>query len=144
MSFDLQLKNGDLVIGDNGDLATVQDSDKLIQDVLKALMTPLGSNKFLKQYGSLFTKSLVGNILDDEFTSTMAVGQLSNTIAILQDLQSSQGKIQHLSPSERIAAVKKIFVDRDAADPRYYNIIIEVLSGGLSVVPISLKYKPGL
>ncbi len=45
MSFDLELKNGNLTLSNTGDLGTVNSTDKLIQDVTKLAITPLGSNK---------------------------------------------------------------------------------------------------
>ena len=39
MSFDIKISQGDLAIGSDGDLARVEDTDKLVQDVLKILMT---------------------------------------------------------------------------------------------------------
>ena len=46
MSFDLQIKNGDLQIGSNGDVAQVFDTEKLVQDILKILLTQSGANTF--------------------------------------------------------------------------------------------------
>ena len=51
MSFDLKIINGDLVIK-NGQLTTVVDSEKLIQDILKICLTEAGSNPMQPWYGS--------------------------------------------------------------------------------------------
>ena len=41
MSFDFRIINGDLEIGTDGDLGKVEDTEKLIQEILKMAHTPL-------------------------------------------------------------------------------------------------------
>ena len=60
MSFDLQIIAGDLVIN-NGQLQTVTDSNKLVQDILKICLTAAGSNPLQPWYGSFISRTLVGN-----------------------------------------------------------------------------------
>ena len=51
MSYDLKLENGDLRISNTGDLILVIDNEKLLQDAIKILITPLGGNKTHPWYG---------------------------------------------------------------------------------------------
>ncbi len=41
MSFDLKLDNGDLRISNTGDITTIRDNEKLLQDAMKILITPV-------------------------------------------------------------------------------------------------------
>ena len=137
MSFDLELSNGDLVIED-GDVATVQDSDKLIQDVLKCVSTPIGSNPFFPQYGSPISKAMIGLGYDQDFNQTVLTQQLITSLTNLQTLQMSQAKInQIVTPKEQISTIKDVDVSRAIDDPRYLFVNLTVLSKAFQSVPIS-------
>ena len=45
MSFDLKLTDGQLKLKSSGDLDTVFNTDKLVQDVTKIAITPMGANR---------------------------------------------------------------------------------------------------
>lgn len=132
MSFDIAIKDGDIAIGTNGDLQQIQNTPKLVQDMLKMVITPLGSNFFHPWYGSPISKSLIGTSLDMTFISTIAEGQLSNALQTLQKLQNIQASYQVVSPSEQIAAIQQVSVVRNPVDPRYFTITIQVIAKDLS------------
>ena len=67
MSYDFKITNGDWTIGSNGDFQKVENTEKLIQDVLKIIIFPLGKNIFFRWYGSPVAKTLVGTAFDMEF-----------------------------------------------------------------------------
>ncbi len=131
MSFDLRILNGDLVIGTNGDLDIVQDTDKLIQDILKMLLTPLGTNLFFPWYGSLLSASVIGSPMDQEFIFNTAKSQIDDSLKIIMNLQKQQGSYQKVTASELLAAVKDIYVERNAVDPTYYLVTVSVLTKNL-------------
>src|SRR3990170_4489242 len=108
MSFDFRIINGDMKIGSNGDLDIVEDSEKLIQEILKIAHTPLGSNIFYPWYGSPISQSLIGNALDIEFVTTVASNQLQTSLENLQRLQQKQSLEQRVTPFEQLAAVKNV------------------------------------
>ncbi len=134
MSFDLKISGGDLVIGFNGDVQKIQDTDKLIQDLLKISTTPLNSNPFFPGYGSTISKSLIGSAFDTEFVSTMASNQLKNSIEILQKLQKDQATSQNVTGLEQIAAIKEVKIERTLTDPRFFTVSIKVLNKALNSV----------
>ncbi len=145
MSFDLLIKKGDLAIGQDGDLAKVEDSDKLIQDVLKILVTPLGSNIFYPWYGSMINRSLVGQaFFEVELLASMGSSQLQNSLETLQRLQQKQSLEQRVSPFELIAAVKKVKIERNQTDPRFFLVAVDIATRALSVVTVQFSLKPGL
>lgn len=127
MSFDLKLENGNLKIK-NGDLETVSNTDKLIQDVLKMVLTPVGANKMQIWYGSNFGKTIIGTPLDPDFSKELAVSQLVSALETLKTLQENQAVYQSVSASESISQVLGVRVDQDDNEPRFIRVFLSVLN----------------
>ena len=144
MSFDLRILAGDLEIGADGDLGKVEDTEKLIQEILKVAHTPLGSNLFYPWYGSPISQSLIGNALDMEFVSSVASSQLQSSLENLQRLQQKQALEQRVTPFEQLAAVKNVTITRNQADPRFFLVVIDVVTRALSTVTTQFALKPTL
>lgn len=144
MSYDLKISAGDLVIGSNRDLEKVEDSDKLIQDILKICLTPLGSNKFHPWYGSPISKSLIGSAFDIELTNTMATSQLRTCLENLQRLQKVQASQQRVSAFELLAALQDVRIERNIVDPRFFSVTILALTNALTTIKTQFSVKPGL
>jgi phage baseplate assembly protein W len=142
MSYDFKLQGGDWSIGPDGDLEKVEDSDKLIQDLLKLLLTQLGSNKLYPWYGSPISGSLIGSPYDIEFISSIAINQLQNSIDMLQKLQTEQTKYQKVTAAEQIAATKNIDIQRSPEDPRYFLVILEILTRALTIASTEFTINP--
>jgi hypothetical protein len=143
MSFDLKLFGGDLVVK-NGDLDIVEDTDKLVQDVLKIVSTQLGSNPFFPAYGSPLSKAMIGTGYEEEFVEDIASQQLRSSLERLQDLQRDQiRQNQVVTPEEQIAAIENVSVVRDKNDPRYYNVNLTVISKAYRRVPVSFAVVAG-
>jgi hypothetical protein len=144
MSFDLKLESGDLKISNsNHDLVTVTDTEKLVQDILKIISTPIGGNPFFPWYGSPISSSLVGTAFDTVFIANMASVQLKNSVETLQNLQKTQlNYSQIVTPQEQIAAVQNVNINRNSNDPRFFSIVLTVLSKAFRQVPISLQIRP--
>lgn len=139
MSFDLKILNGDLVIGTDGDFARVQDSEKLIQDILKMLMTEQGSNIFFSWYGSSLSSSMIGSPYDSEFISSVAENQIRSSLEILQSLQREQSAKQIVTPGELLAAIKSLNVVRNQVDPTFFSVLLSVLTKNLTVADASFN-----
>ena len=144
MSFDFRIRNGDLAIGQDGDLEKIENTDKLIQDILKIVITPMGSNQFYPWYGSRVSKSLIGNVIDYEFLSTVASSQLQNALENLQRLQQEQARQQRVTPFEQLAAIKHVGIERNQVDPRFFLVIINAVTRALTEANTSLTIKPTL
>lgn len=139
MSFDLKIKNGDLVI-ENGLLAEVSNTEKLVQDILKICLTEANSNPLYPWYGSYVSKSLIGNHLDLDIVFQMADSQLKNALNSLKQLQDVQLRSgQPMSASEQIAAIINVYIIRNKYDPRQFDVQIQVLSRGLNNVPVNFN-----
>lgn len=138
MSFDLKVQNGDITIGNDADLGIVTNSDKLIQDILKGLSTPLNSNQFFESYGTLLGDLVVSGINDDKFTETTISSQIQSFLELLQSLQNSQqASGQSVSPSELIASIKKLQVHRNIVDPTYMAVLLTVLTKAFKEANVS-------
>lgn len=134
MSFDLKIRNGDLVL-DRGDFKTIVDSEKLIQDILKICLTTAGSNPMNPWYGSYVSRSLVGSGLSTDIIFQLGQTQLQNALEILKSLQDSQVKqFQRVSPDEQINSILDISINRNTQDPRLFDVIIKVVSKGFKPV----------
>lgn len=139
MSFDLKISNRDLVIK-NGSLKTVQDSEKLIQDILKMCLTTAGSNPMFPWYGSFLSRSIIGSAQNTSVLVQISKTQLSTALDNLKSLQELQVKsFQRISADEQISAILDISVNRNQIDPRFIDVKIKVLTKGLQ--PITTAFK---
>ncbi|MFA5048812.1 MAG: hypothetical protein WC516_07335 [Patescibacteria group bacterium] len=134
MSFDLRIENNDLKINPDGSIQTVRDNQKLIQDIIKALLTTTGDNKFFSWYGSSLSLNLIGQVLDNDFVTSEAERSIQNTLSQLISLQNAQARTQYVSAGEMIAAIRNVTVLRSNIDPRQYDITVSVLTRKLNVV----------
>lgn len=139
MSFDLKIINGDLVI-QNGDLRTVTDSEKLIQDILKICLTNVGSNPLNPGYGSFLSRTVIGNPLYTSTIVQIAKSQLNTCLTGLQTLQQNQVKSrQRMTADEQLAAISDISVVRSTIDPRLFNVTVKVITKGFK--PITTAFQ---
>jgi phage baseplate assembly protein W len=133
MSFDLKILSGDLTLS-NGDVGTIYDTDKLVQDILKICITPSGTNPFSPWYGSLLSKTMIGSPLTHDIVLQVSRSQVENAIQNLKSLQESQYRqLQTVSPFEQINYIMDISITRDRNDFRLFIIRVKVLSKGLKV-----------
>lgn len=138
MSYDLKITNGDLVIS-NGQLKKVIDSEKLIQDILKMCLTTAGSNPIHPWYGSFISRTIIGNPNYTSILVQIAKSQLTTALDNLKELQELQIKsFQKISADEQIAAISDISIIRNQIDPRYFNVVIKVMTKGLK--PLSTAF----
>lgn len=139
MSFDLKIKNGDLVIN-NGQLQTVTDSEKLTQDILKICLTTAGSNPLNPWYGSFLSRTIIGNPNHNSVLVQISKSQLTTALQNLKDLQDLQIKsFQRVSADEQISAILDISILRSNIDPRLFNVQIQALTKGLK--PITTAFR---
>lgn len=139
MSFDLKISNKDLVI-QNGNLQTVVDSEKLIQDILKICLTTAGSNPLHPGYGSYISRTLVGSPLYTSVLVQIGKSQLNSALENLRTLQEEQvKKFQRVSADEQISAILDISIIRNEIDPRLFSVRIKALSKGFK--PITTAFR---
>ena len=142
MSFDLKIINKDLVLK-NGQLRTVIDSEKLIQDILKICLTNVGSNQLQPGYGSFISRTLVGSPMHTSVLVQVAKSQLNSCLDNLKSLQERQVKsFQRVSADEQISAVLDISILRSVVDPRLFNVTIKAMTKGFKPISTVFNVSP--
>jgi phage baseplate assembly protein W len=138
MSWDLKIVSGDLVLK-NGKLDIVQDSAKLIQDILKILLTAAGSNPLQSWYGSFLSRTIIGNPNNDPgMLIQIAKSQIETALTNLQNLQKLQlQSFQRMSADEQLSAILGISVTQSQVNPTLFMIKIKVMTAGLRSVDTS-------
>lgn len=134
MSFDLQIKHGDLVLDTAGSLSIVNGNNKIRQDIIKILLTRLGDNRFHSRYGSDIGSLRIGGVADQQLIELDLRRSAEEAIRYLISLQKSQGMRQVLSLSEVIVDIVDITTERDTGDPRLYNIFVSVLTQKMDII----------
>jgi len=134
MSFDLKITDNDLRLNPDGTLQSVHDNEKLVQDILKIILTSAGSNKIFRWYGSTLGARIIGNTLDATQLETEVARSVQTALSNLIALQKAQSRTQYVSAGEAIAAIRGVSVLRSDEDPRIYEIGISVLTRKLTVV----------
>lgn len=142
MSFDLKLENGDILLGSDGGPQRVFNDDKLRQDIIKIILTPLGSNQLFQWYGSPLTERAIGKVLDkrilDMEMSNSIIYALNNLMA-LQEEQEKTG--QYVSPAEAIGQILNVEIEPSVYDSRQINISIAVASRRSNVISESFELR---
>lgn len=142
MSFDLKLTNGDLTLNASKTLDAVFNDDKLRQDLVKVLLTPLGSNKLFPWYGSPLTERAIGKALDLNILNIEMTNSILFSINNLMTLQKDQEKNgQYVSPAEAISKINNVQAQPSIYDPRQINIDVSVSSRRANVVEESFKLR---
>lgn len=138
MSIDLKIINGDLVIN-GSDLQTVQNSEKLIQDILKILLTDIGADPLQPAYGSFLSRSVIGTAINNAALVQIAKSQINTCLTNLQQLQQKQVQsMQKVSADEQLAAITGISVIRSVLDLRLFNVKVSGITKGFQ--PISTAF----
>jgi len=134
MSFDLKIENNDLAINPDGSIQTVRDNPKLAQDVIKAILTPIGSNKFFRWYGSYLSTRIIGQILDPSIIESEITRTIQDALSNIISLQKTQAQMQYVSAGEQIAAIREVSALKDPNDGRQWQIKVSILTRKLTVV----------
>ena len=141
MSFDLEIKNGDIAIGRGGALSTVNENKKLKQDIVKILLTGIRSNSYHKFYGSKLGLIQIGEVPDQKIIEADIASSAEDAVKNLMQLQRFQSKKQFIGPGEYIVNVLNVSVVRDESDPRQYNVGVTVLTRKLTHVSETVTVK---
>lgn len=131
MSTDLGLNKGDIFIGSDGDLAKVRNTSKLVQDVLKVIHTPIGSNPFFPTLGTNVTIANIGENISQDFAETKVRAGVTKAIDLLQLIQRKQELAQSLTPEEKIAGILDLQANVNPQEPRQYDIKLVIRSASL-------------
>ena len=135
VSFDLNITDGDLVINADGSIKTISDTPKLRQDIIKIVLTTIGSNRFHPWYGCSVGRDSIGQVLSaDILFFSQIQASVSESIKRLKALQASQASTQNVSLAELISEIGLVDAGRNPIDPRQIDIIINVFTKRLTRV----------
>jgi len=134
MSFDLALINNDLNLQADGKIKTITDTPKLRQDIIKIVLTPLGSVKNHLWYGCSLAEDIIGKALPIGFQASRIQQSITQSLERLKALQESQATMQKVSLAEMIEMLGDVNVERDTQDQRKLNVVISVFSKRLAKI----------
>lgn len=134
MSFDLALINNDLNLLPDGKVRLVTDTPKLRQDIIKIVLTPLGSVKNHLWYGCSINEDVIGQNLPPMFEESKIQASILQSLERLKALQISQSAMQKVTLAELIDVIGDVHSERDDSDPRNINIVIVVFSKRLAKI----------
>lgn len=143
MSSDVRVINGDISLL-NGDVVLLSGTDKLIQDILKICLTPVGANIYQPFYGSFLNQTVIGSHFESDMIVNIAENQLQNALENLKRLQQLQSTniLQQVTPDEQIAGIKEVRVTRNPSDPRGFDVSIVVLTKTFRPATITFTTTP--
>ena len=134
MSFDLALIDSDLSRMPDGTIRTVNRANKLKQDIVKIILTPIGSLRYHPWYGSSINEGTIGEVLPDSMLYQDITTAIQQSLSRLQTLQRAQASGQRVELSEILASVNDIQIQRNPSDPRQVNVIVVAMSKDFTAV----------
>ncbi|KKN50070.1 hypothetical protein LCGC14_0636450 [marine sediment metagenome] len=134
MSFDFALVGNDLSILPNGKIRTITDTPKLRQDIIKIVLTPLGSNRFHMWYGCTVGEDTIGKNLPDNMMLLDIRTSIIQSLEKLKELQMRQAIYQKVTLSELMNLIGSVNAFRTKEDMRQIKIEITVYSRNLTKV----------
>lgn len=126
----------DINIDSSGKLRKVTGANKIKQRIIKALMTPLGSQPYNPTFGSELN-SMVGKVITDT-TRIVLQKTIVNCIDNLVAAQSID-----LEPEERILSLQGITVDTPYEDKTIFTVKVVVLSETAERIDCSIGFNLG-
>ena len=134
MSFDLALINSDLSLNTDGTVQTVEKVNKLKQDIIKIIVTPITSVKYHLWYCSSVSDSSIGDVMPQNMLFQNLSTAVQESLGKLRRLQRAQATSQRVTRSEMLESVRDISIQRDSEDPRQVNVIVVAISRDYNAV----------
>lgn len=134
MSFDLALVNGDISIKNDGAVRIITDTPKLRQDILKIILTRLGSNRFHPWYGCSISENILGQNFPDNLIDAEVRASVQQSLERLRQLQLAQSTTQQVSLGELITSIGPISVNRNPIDLRQLNVRVAITTKRLTKI----------
>ena len=120
-----------------GQLAEVTSTDRVRQNVSKALLTVIGNNVFNPDYGSTLSFAI-----GEKLTPTIFFKLQQSIINAIQGLIEIQAQeVDTLPADEILLGLNNLSIDIDQIDPRLINIVIDVLVGTFDSVTTNLQMR---
>ena len=141
MSFDLKIRNGDIFYK-AGAVGTVKDEDKLVQSLIKLLLTPVRTASLRPDYGTALG-GILGSVMPDYIYLTKIQESITSAIKYMIMQQRAQSLYQYVSPGEQIRELLQVRVERNPSDTRQIEVRIAVRAGSGNVIERVFTIAPG-
>lgn len=106
-----------------GLLKTVENEDKLLQEIKKGLTTHLGSNPFHTWLGTEIHKLVGGKVFSIGILKSKIVQEVSAYIERYMDIQNQQSQFQDVTPRETFYSLISVNAGpENPDDPTYWTI----------------------
>lgn len=139
--YDIQILNGDINFA-AGEFKLVRDEQKLVQMLVKALITPLRTASLRPNYGTY-----LGNVLGHAMPEFIYLTKIEDSVrACVADLQAAQARAanrQYVSPGEQIRQILYVKVSRNGIDSRQIDVYIGIRAGSGAIVEQQYAIAPG-
>jgi len=142
VSFDLRIENGDISF-QNSQVEIVTNENKLVQSLVRILLTPRGGAKLRPYYGTNLGGVIAHPLIPDYIFITKIEDSIKEALDFLMYQQSLQARYQCVSPGEEIREILSVAVERSVVDPRQINVGIAIRAGSGDVVARTFTISPG-
>jgi len=127
----------DIGFNQMGQLAEVTSTNRVRQNVSKALLTVIGNNVFNPDYGSTLSFAI-----GEKLTPTIFFKLQQSIVNAIQGLIEIQAQeVDTLPADEILLGLNNLSIDIDQVDPRLINIVIDVLVGTFDSVTTNLQMR---
>lgn len=119
-----------------GELITVVDEQKLLQDVLKFTIAVKGTNKANPWWGTILS-SYVGTARSSEYYKPRFKSEVIDAGEKIKDLQIQQTQYQIVSDKEFFSHFEAMTVEQSDYDPNFYEINALVVSQAATAIEMN-------
>ena len=119
-----------------GNMITVENEEKLVQDVQKIVSTIKGSNTEHTWYGTNL-ENLIGYSLLPDFVKSQISVEIQSAIRDIKDMQVKQADYQTVTAREFINSINNLIVQQDTTDPSYWQTKTDVVTQARSIAQIT-------
>ena len=117
----------DIAINSVGEIETVVDTEKLLQDAFIWTFTEVRSDPFYAYIGTVITR-IVGQPYVQNQTELDISTTVRDSLTFLQELQGLQSRVQEVTPQETLIRIESINLQRDNEDPTVFRLSVVVNS----------------
>ena len=123
----------DITFGGTGKVNKVEQEDKLIQDLLKIVITSLKSNPFYEWYGTSLVSLIGSKIVNSTQLETRITKEVTTAILNLKQMQKNQIAYQDkkIDPRELILRPIAVSTRQNPNDPTYFEVraVVQTVAG---------------
>jgi len=139
--YDIEIFNGDINFA-SGSLAIVKDEAKLVQELVKILVTPLRAASLRPNYGT-YLGNVLGHAMPEFIFLTKIEDSVKEAVEFLIGEQARAAITQYISPGERIQELLYVKVLKNGLDSRQLDVYVGVRAGSGTIIEKDFVIAPG-